>query len=83
MEMIYYKHPKLLADEVRIWILYTGLCHSDVMYCRGLWGFESYPACPGHEMIGEIEAMGDEVKKFHLGDKVMVGPLRKSCRKCE
>lgn len=39
--------------------------------------------CPGHEIIGEVEALGSKVTKVQIGEKVMLGPIRDSCGKCE
>ena len=60
-EKVYYKHPALKENHVRVRILSAGLCHSDVLFCRGKWGKKMYPVCPGHEIVGEVEAMGDKV----------------------
>lgn len=42
------KFPELQDDEVRIKIIYTSICHSDIMTIRGDWGEQGYPLCPGH-----------------------------------
>lgn len=34
-------------------------------------------------MVGEVEDFGKNVKKFKKGDKVMLGPFRNCCEKCE
>ena len=49
-----FKFPPLKPEDVRIRILYTGVCHSDSMTGRGKWGPRHYPICCGHEMIGEV-----------------------------
>ena len=68
--------------DVRIDILYCGVCHSDLHFARNEWGFTSYPAVPGHEIIGRVTAVGNAVKKFKVGDIVGVGCLVDSCRTC-
>lgn len=82
-EQYYYKHPELLDDDVRVRILSSGLCKSDSHTVRGKWGEQYWPMAPGHEIIGEVEAMGKNVTQFEVGDKVMLGPFRDSCKKCE
>lgn len=68
--------------DVRIDILYCGVCHSDLHFARNEWGFTQYPAVPGHEIIGRVTATGAAVKKFKVGDTVGVGCLVDSCRTC-
>lgn len=82
-EKVFYKHPPLEPEHIRMKVLSAGLCHSDVHHCRGHWGKQPYPVAPGHEVIGQIEALGENVTKFKIGDIVMMGPFRDSCGNCE
>lgn len=68
--------------DVKIEILYCGVCHSDLHYARNEWGFTQYPAVPGHEIVGKVFATGSAVKRFKVGDTVGVGCLVDSCRTC-
>ena len=68
--------------DVKIDILYCGVCHSDLHFARNEWNFTQYPAVPGHEIIGRVTAAGSGVKKFKVGDLVGVGCLVDSCRTC-
>jgi uncharacterized zinc-type alcohol dehydrogenase-like protein len=70
------------ANDVRIDILYCGVCHSDLHFARNEWKFTEYPAVPGHEIIGRVTAVGSGVKKFKTGELVGVGCLVDSCRTC-
>ncbi len=70
------------AADVQIQILYCGVCHSDLHFARNEWGFTSYPAVPGHEIVGRVTAVGAGVAKFKAGDLVGVGCLVDSCRSC-
>jgi uncharacterized zinc-type alcohol dehydrogenase-like protein len=82
MEKYFYLHPGLAARDVRIRVMYSSLCHSDSSTLRGLWGPMMYPLCAGHEIVGEVVAIGPLVTKFKVGDKVMYGPTRSSCGTC-
>ncbi len=73
---------ELQSKDVDIKILYCGVCHSDLHTARGEWGGTRYPCVPGHEIIGEITAIGNQVRKFKTGDIVGVGCLVDSCRTC-
>jgi uncharacterized zinc-type alcohol dehydrogenase-like protein len=70
------------ATDVKIDILYCGVCHSDLHFSRNEWHFTQYPAVPGHEIVGRVTAVGGGVKKFKVGDLVGVGCLVDSCRTC-
>lgn len=70
------------ADDVKIKILYSGVCHSDLHTVNGDWGPASYPLVPGHEIVGRVEAVGESVTKFAEGDIIGVGCFVDSCRTC-
>jgi uncharacterized zinc-type alcohol dehydrogenase-like protein len=70
------------ARDVRIRILFCGVCHSDLHFVRGEWGAVPYPAVPGHEIIGRVVAVGDQVTRYREGDAVGVGCLVDSCQRC-
>jgi len=70
------------GNDVKIQILYCGVCHSDLHFVRNEWGFTQYPAVPGHEIVGRVTAVGADAKKYKVGDLVGVGCLVDSCRTC-
>jgi len=69
-------------NDVSIDIAYCGVCHSDIHQARNEWGNSLYPMVPGHEIVGIVAAVGSQVKKFKIGDKVGVGCMVDSCREC-
>src|SRR6187402_238774 len=69
--------------DVRIEILYSGVCHSDLHQAKGDWGNSTFPMVPGHEIVGRVVAVGSAVKKFKVGDFAGVGCMVDSCRTCE
>ncbi len=68
--------------DVRIDILYCGICHSDLHQARNHWSNSLYPMVPGHEIVGRVAAVGAHVKKFKVGNLVGVGCMVDSCRHC-
>ena len=72
----------LAADDVRIDILYCGVCHSDLHTARNEWKNTLYPSVPGHEIVGRISAVGSNVTQFKVGDLAGVGCMVDSCGHC-
>ena len=77
-----FERRALRPGDVKIDILYTGVCHSDLHQARNDWGFTQYPVVPGHEIVGRVTAVGENVTKFKEGDLVGVGCLVDSCQDC-
>src|SRR5829696_4568266 len=75
----------LTPRDVKVDILYCGICHSDLHYARNEWRDvlpTIYPCVPGHEIIGRVAEIGPGVSKFKAGDVVGVGCLVDSDRTC-
>jgi len=73
------------AHDVRIEILFCGICHSDLHQVRNEWSGVMptvYPCVPGHEIVGRLTAVGDAVAKFKPGDLAAVGCMVDSDRTC-
>ncbi len=77
-----YTLGELGSEEVDIKVHYCGICHSDLSMINNDWGMTEYPIVPGHEIVGEVVAKGDHVKKLQVGDKVGLGWFSASCMHC-
>ena len=64
------QHGEILID-----IKACAICHSDIAFMDGKWG-GPLPAIYGHEAAGIIAQVGDGVKKFKVGDHVLVTLVR-------
>lgn len=73
---------ELTTKDIEIQIMYCGVCHSDLHTARNNWGFTTYPAVPGHEIVGKVIRIGSEVTKLSVGDFAAVGCLVDSCKNC-
>jgi uncharacterized zinc-type alcohol dehydrogenase-like protein len=78
-----FQRRALGAKDVAIKIHYCGVCHSDIHTIREDWGQIQFPQIVGHELTGEVVAVGSSVSKFKGGDRVGVGTMVNSCRICE
>lgn len=73
------------SRDVRIEILFCGVCHSDLHQVRNEWQSvmpTEYPCVPGHEIVGRVVQVGSAVRKFAEGDLAAVGCMVDSCRGC-
>jgi uncharacterized zinc-type alcohol dehydrogenase-like protein len=68
--------------DVQIEILFSGICHSDVHQARNDWSNALYPMVPGHEIVGRVVKVGEQVTKLKAGDFAGVGCMVDSCRHC-
>ncbi|MBS0481387.1 MAG: NAD(P)-dependent alcohol dehydrogenase [Proteobacteria bacterium] len=73
----------LRDEDVAITIAYCGVCHSDLHVARDDWGRSTYPFVPGHEITGTVSAVGTGVTRFKPGDRVAIGTVVDSCRRCD
>lgn len=72
-------HPG--EDQVKIRVLYGGICGSDLRVYRGTISYASYPLRPGHEVLGVVTEAGKGAA-LKAGAKVVVFP-NTFCDKCE
>jgi uncharacterized zinc-type alcohol dehydrogenase-like protein len=84
-ELLPYRYDpgKLGPQEVEIAITHCGICHSDLHLISNDWGISHYPFIPGHEIVGTVSAVGEEVRALQLGQRVGLGWQSNSCGECE
>lgn len=69
------------GSDVLIKVLAAGICGSDLHnFKTGQW-LSRTPSTPGHELAGEVIAVGPDVRKFKPGDRV-VADSRVACGNC-
>ena len=70
-------------NDVQFDILFCGVCHSDLHQIKNDWFPGIFPMVPGHEIVGRVVKVGDQVKNFKVGDLAGTGCLVDSCQECE
>jgi propanol-preferring alcohol dehydrogenase len=59
--------------QVRIRVEACGVCHSDAATVTGMYPGLSLPRVPGHEVVGRIDAVGEHVSRWTVGQRVGLG----------
>jgi aryl-alcohol dehydrogenase len=71
------------ADEVRVQVVATGLCHTDLTVRDGVFPFPATPNILGHEGAGIVTAVGAAVRDIEVGDHVVMSfAFCGSCPRC-
>lgn len=74
--------PTITGDQVLIDVQYCGICHSDLSMINNDWGLSEYPLVAGHEVVGEVTAVGDQVTHLKVGQTVGLGWQSGYCQTC-
>jgi D-arabinose 1-dehydrogenase-like Zn-dependent alcohol dehydrogenase len=75
--------PQPGRDEALVRVHACGICHSDSFAKEGGYPGVSFPLVPGHEIAGAIEALGEGVQGWEVGQRVGVGWFGGNCGYCE
>jgi len=86
------KHPLKMKDvpipepkenEIRIKIHVCGVCRTDLHIAEGELPAHKMPVIIGHQIVGTVDRIGKNAYHYHLGDRVGVPWLFKTCRRCK
>lgn len=75
--------PAPAASKLRIAVSACAVCRTDLHVVDGELPDAGLPMTPGHEIVGQVIALGVQVTQFQLGDRVGVPWLGWSCGHCE
>jgi propanol-preferring alcohol dehydrogenase len=74
--------PRAAAGELLVRVLVCGVCRTDLHVSEGDLPVHRPGVTPGHEVVGEVVALGDGVTGFAPGDRVGIAWLRQTCGRC-
>ena len=74
--------PEPRQGEVRIAIEACAVCRTDLHVVDGELPDPELPIVPGHQIAGVIDAIGDGVTSFAIGDRVGLPWLASTCGAC-
>jgi propanol-preferring alcohol dehydrogenase len=75
--------PHAQDDKVRVKIVACGVCRTDIHIAEGDLPLKKSPVILGHEIVGVVDEVGDDVQQFSEGDRIGVYWLHSSCGKCK
>lgn len=84
-KLIYTKinKPEPNSHQILIKVTACGICRTDLHVVDGELKKPKLPLIPGHQIIGVIEALGEEVHAFRIGQRIGVPWLGGSCEICQ
>ncbi len=83
LELVERELPQPGRGEVLVRVEACGVCHSDALTIEGGMPGIEYPRVPGHEIAGRIEAVGEDVVPWEVGQRVGVGWFGGNCGHCD
>lgn len=75
--------PEPGPGEIRLRVGACGLCHTDLHTVEGELSLPKLPLVPGHQIVGVVEAQGQDATRFSPGERVGVPWLHAACGECD
>ncbi|MBW1649929.1 MAG: zinc-dependent alcohol dehydrogenase family protein [Deltaproteobacteria bacterium] len=82
LELMELPIPVYGEKEILIKVSACGVCHTEIDEIEGRTSPPSLPVILGHQAVGRVEAVGDKVTAFKIGDKVGVAWIYSACGTC-
>ena len=70
-------------DEIRLKVLVCGVCRTDIHIAEGDLPLKRSPVVLGHEVVGIVDEVGANVKRFSVGDRAGAYWLHSACGVCK
>ncbi len=75
--------PEPRGREIRVRVTHCGICRTDLHIAEGDIPLSKKPVVPGHEIVGVVDALGPEARRFKIGDRVGISWLNYTCGECK
>ena len=75
--------PLPTSHQIQIRVSVCGVCHTDLHTVEGDLTLPILPIIPGHQVVGVVEALGENVTLHKVGDRVGVAWMNGSCGSCQ
>lgn len=74
--------PQVSDDFIKIKVAYNSICGTDLHAFEGKYPSTKPPVVLGHEFSGVVVDIGENVKKFKVGDRVVTETTISVCGEC-
>jgi propanol-preferring alcohol dehydrogenase len=75
--------PRPAAGQVLVKVRACGVCRTDLHIVDGELNHPKLPLVPGHEIVGQVAATGEQVTRLGVGDRIGVPWLAYTCGSCK
>jgi propanol-preferring alcohol dehydrogenase len=75
--------PRPRRGQLLVRVLACGVCHTDLHIVEGDIRPHAYPRVPGHQVVGDVIALGEGVQGWQPGDRIGVPWLHRACGVCD
>lgn len=75
--------PAPSVGEIRVKVSACGVCHTELDEIEGRTPPPAFPVIPGHQIVGRVDQMGPDSKRFQPGDRVGIAWIHSACGNCE
>ncbi|NPA75180.1 MAG: alcohol dehydrogenase catalytic domain-containing protein [Euryarchaeota archaeon] len=75
--------PEPKEREIRVRVTHCGICRTDLHIAEGDIPLSKKPVIPGHEVVGVVDDVGANAKRFSAGDRVGISWLNSTCGSCK
>jgi propanol-preferring alcohol dehydrogenase len=82
VKMIEREDPVPGPGQVRVRVHACGVCRTDLHLAEGDLVPRRPKVTPGHEVVGEVDALGEGARRFGIGDRIGIAWLRRTCGSC-
>ncbi|GIW47048.1 MAG: alcohol dehydrogenase [Deltaproteobacteria bacterium] len=83
LELVDLPKPSVGKRDILVKVLACGVCHTELDEIEGRATPAFFPVVPGHQVVGRVEEIGEEVRRFKIGDRVGVAWIYSTCGSCE
>lgn len=83
LQLVEVDRPTPGRKQLLVNVKTCGVCHTDLHVIEGELPEPALPLIPGHQIVGVVETVGDDVTRFKPGDRVGIPWLHEACRECE
>jgi len=74
--------PQPAPGQVRLRVRCCAICRTDLHVIEGDLPTRTLPIIPGHQIVGEVDALGDGCRRLTVGRRIGVAWLRHTCGRC-